>query len=220
MSRDWVRPVARLGVLLVALFLAAEAVARGRGGRGGGGGRPNISRSGPASHGSIRTGGSSYGGSRQSYGGSPGGSRSATGAGRTTAPTERPGRVGDSQTATGRERPSASTERPGDPGDREGQREEGREDRQDYRDGAREDRQDYADDVRGEYQEHEEWYEDRWKRAVGASLTVSAFRSLQCASSTVVVNGVTYYNCGSSWYQRGYSGGNVTYVVVGPPAGY
>ena len=78
--------------------------------------------------------------------------------------------------------------------------EEAREDRQDYRDSAREDRQGYADDVRGEYQEHEEWYEDRWKRAVGASLTVSAFRSLQCASSTVVVNGVSYYNCGSSWF--------------------
>ncbi len=219
MSRDWVRRVARLGVLLIALFLAADVVARGRGGRGGGR-SPNISRGGPASHGSFRTGGGSYGGSRQSYRGGSGGSRPATGAGRTTAPTERSGRVGDSQTATGPGRSSAPTERSGDPGDREGQREEAREDRQDYRDSAREDRQDYADDVRGEYQEHEEWYEDRWKRAVGASLTVSAFRSLQCASSTVVVNGVTYYNCGSSWYQRGYSGGNVTYVVVGPPAGY
>jgi hypothetical protein len=35
-----------------------------------------------------------------------------------------------------------------------------------------------------------------------------------------VVNGVTYYSCGPTWYKRGYSGGSVTYIVVNAPAGY
>ena len=33
----------------------------------------------------------------------------------------------------------------------------------------------------------------------------------------VVVNGVTYYQCGSTWYQPAYQGSQVTYVVVNPP---
>jgi hypothetical protein len=34
------------------------------------------------------------------------------------------------------------------------------------------------------------------------------------------VNGVTYLQCGSSWYSQAYSGSTVTYVGVAPPPGY
>jgi hypothetical protein len=33
----------------------------------------------------------------------------------------------------------------------------------------------------------------------------------------MVVNGVSYQQCGSSWYQPQYVGSQVTYVVVNPP---
>jgi len=35
--------------------------------------------------------------------------------------------------------------------------------------------------------------------------------------TTVVANGVTYQNCGGSYYQPQFSGGNTTYVVVNQP---
>jgi hypothetical protein len=34
---------------------------------------------------------------------------------------------------------------------------------------------------------------------------------------TTVVNGMTYTQCGSTWYQPQYYGNNVQYVVVAPP---
>jgi hypothetical protein len=37
------------------------------------------------------------------------------------------------------------------------------------------------------------------------------------APTPVVVNNVTYYQVGSSWYQPQYQGGQVTYVMVNPP---
>jgi hypothetical protein len=51
-------------------------------------------------------------------------------------------------------------------------------------------------------------------------LTMAAFHGLSCASTRTVVGGVTYYGCGGSWYNQRYVGGQVTYVVVNPPAGY
>ena len=33
----------------------------------------------------------------------------------------------------------------------------------------------------------------------------------------VAVNGVTYQQCGSTWYQPQYAGETVQYVVVAPP---
>jgi hypothetical protein len=38
--------------------------------------------------------------------------------------------------------------------------------------------------------------------------------------TNVVVNGITYSQCGSTWYQPTYSGADVTYVVVNAPPGY
>ena len=44
--------------------------------------------------------------------------------------------------------------------------------------------------------------------------------TLPCTPTVRAVDGVTYYNCGSTWYTQAYSGGGVTYVTVQPPPGY
>ncbi len=48
--------------------------------------------------------------------------------------------------------------------------------------------------------------------AIGATVV-----SLPSACTSVVVNGVTYYNCGGTYYQPAYDGPNLVYVVVQPP---
>jgi hypothetical protein len=59
--------------------------------------------------------------------------------------------------------------------------------------------------------------------AVGAAAGAAAaqpYYSLPCTQATVVVGGTTYYQCGSTWYIRAYSGGKVAYTIVNPPPGY
>jgi hypothetical protein len=75
-------------------------------------------------------------------------------------------------------------------------------------------------DVREERRERHEWYDDRWKRRVGASLTIAAFRALTCRPTTIILNGISYYSCGTGWYQKAYQGTRVVYVIVNPPPGY
>ena len=41
--------------------------------------------------------------------------------------------------------------------------------------------------------------------------------ALPPACSRVVVNGVSYYNCGGTYYQQAYNGPDVVYMVVQPP---
>jgi hypothetical protein len=53
--------------------------------------------------------------------------------------------------------------------------------------------------------------------AVGTAITASAFQSMSCPMTPVIVGGYTYYQCGSTWYQPAYRGSEVTYVVVNPP---
>ena len=105
--------------------------------------------------------------------------------------------------------------------DNRGSRQDNRGDRQDdiqdARKERREDWQDYGDDVRDD---RRDWYNDRYRYRVGVNITYATFRSLSCTSTTVHVNGVTYYRCDNDWYSRAYSGGNVTYIVVKAPAGY
>ena len=88
--------------------------------------------------------------------------------------------------------------------------------RQQYGREVQEDRQEFYED---NYYGNSEWYEDRWRFAVGASITAAAFRSMTCTPTTVIVNGTTYYNCSGTWYNRAYSGGSVTYIVVNAPPG-
>jgi hypothetical protein len=115
-------------------------------------------------------------------------------------------------------------DREGNREERQGERDERSGDRQDNRQDMLEDRQDFRQEV---YNDHEEWhsdnheyYDDAWRYAVGATLTAATFSALTCASRTVVIDGATFYNCGPTWYNRAYSGGSVTYVVVTAPPGY
>jgi hypothetical protein len=52
---------------------------------------------------------------------------------------------------------------------------------------------------------------------VTSAVIGSIVYSLPPACSAVYVNGITYQQCGSTWYQPQFSGGNTTYVVVNAP---
>ena len=49
---------------------------------------------------------------------------------------------------------------------------------------------------------------------VTAAVVGSSVNTLPPAGSVVVVNGFTYPQCGSTWYQPQIAGGSTTYVVV------
>ena len=112
-----------------------------------------------------------------------------------------------------------------------------REDRQDYGERARDDRMDFADDNWDDH--HYGWHNDNDGEVlagvlIGAAIvgtaaaaastpapaTTTYITVLPCPTSAVIVNGVSYYNCSSTWYQRGHAGSQVTYMVGGPPPGY
>ena len=198
MNWKWQSMVAGCAVLVALLFVVAEVEARrgggGRGGGGRGGGGKSFSRSGPASGGSVR--------SHQAQSGQRGGNRSNLSDNR-----------GSMQDNRGSRQDNRSEQR----GNVSDNRNDRLDDRQDHRDNVREDRQDFADDVRDD---RRDWYNDRYRYRVGVSITYATFSSLSCTTSSVNVNGVTYYRCDNDWYSRAYSGGNVTYVVVKAPAGY
>jgi len=52
---------------------------------------------------------------------------------------------------------------------------------------------------------------------VTAAVVGSRVKTLPPNCTTVIANGVTYQQCGSSYYQPHFSGGNTTYVVVNQP---
>lgn len=245
-SRGTLCALSGAAVVLTAFLLAADVMARG-GGRGGGGfsrggggfsrgggsigragglgaGRPtpNISRRGPATGGSF--GGRASARPGGGFGSGPGGALGSGPGGSNPRPTTRP--------ITRPTTPDTAGDRQQGWTDRQGSRQEGRTERQENRQEGRSDRLDdrleNREEARKEYAEYvddhtytyEEYYEDRWRYSVGASLTAVHFHNLSCTTSTVVVGSVTYYHCGSTWYNRAYSGGNVTYIVVNPPPGH
>jgi hypothetical protein len=53
--------------------------------------------------------------------------------------------------------------------------------------------------------------------AVTAAAVGSIVHSLPSSCTVVVSAGVTYQQCGSTWYQPRYAGTQVSYVVVNPP---
>ena len=65
----------------------------------------------------------------------------------------------------------------------------------------------------------------RWNHPVGTAVAIGATAavigsivySLPPSCSTIYVDGVTYRQCGSSWYQPRYVGTGVQYVVVNSP---
>lgn len=163
---------AACAVFAILLFVADEADAR----RGGGRDR-EVSRSGPASSGSI----------------------------------------GDKKSTHQENRSDAQSNRNDNRSDARDDRNDRYDDRRDDRNDRYDDRRDYRDDVRDDRQDY---YDDRQRRRLGATLTRSAFRSLSCKSTKVIVGNVTYYRCGNDWYSRAYQGSSVTYVIVTAPAGY
>lgn len=189
---------------VLALFIADFAEARGRGGGGRGGGGRSFSRSGPASHGGF-SGGARTQPSRQMNRPSQG---QVSGGERATQRQER------ANTRQGNRENSGKSQE-----DRQEWRDQNREDRQEAIKDRQEDRQDFIDDQRDEYwDDYNRYYGYRGGVYVGTTTTY--ITTLPCTTTAVVVNGVTYYNCSSTWYQRGYSGSSVTYVVVKAPPGY
>ncbi|CAM5627463.1 hypothetical protein ACFSUK_34715 [Sphingobium scionense] len=80
---------------------------------------------------------------------------------------------------------------------------------------------------RDHYDHHDRWdddWDDHWHpvaTAAAISLTAAAIgsivRSVPPDCSTVIVNGISYSQCGNTWYQPQYAGSSVQYVVVNPP---
>jgi hypothetical protein len=52
---------------------------------------------------------------------------------------------------------------------------------------------------------------------VTAAVVGSMVNTLPPSCSVVMVGGISYQQCGSTWYQPQFSGGNTTYVVVNAP---
>ena len=50
-----------------------------------------------------------------------------------------------------------------------------------------------------------------------AAVVGSVVNSIPASCSAVTANGLTYQQCGSTWYQPEFSGSSVTYVVVNAP---
>jgi hypothetical protein len=128
---------------------------------------------------------------------------------------------GEAQRRAGHGRPSVSRSGPAATGsirgDRHRQRGSAQRHRQESRRDAQSDRREFRQDV---HKERREYHEDRSRRRRARAITASAFRSLNCARETVIVNGVAYYRCGTTWYNQAYSGGSITYVIVTAPQGY
>ena len=99
----------------------------------------------------------------------------------------------------------------GDFGDRHEQRQDRRDERQDDRQERGDDWQDYVDDDGGYY--YEEVYEEYYDEGV-------VYWELPCQPNVIAMGGVVYYVCGSTWYMRAYSEGEVVYSVVPNPTGH
>jgi hypothetical protein len=54
--------------------------------------------------------------------------------------------------------------------------------------------------------------------AAAAASQPTYVTTLPCTATVVVKGSVTYYQCGTTWYTRGYQSGTVIYIV-GPPPG-
>ena len=93
-------------------------------------------------------------------------------------------------------------------------RQDRRSNRRDNRREVRDNRHDNRKDFRNE---RREWHEDRWRRHRARHITRSAFRSLSCRTTVIVADGITYYSCGGTYYERVYQGGTVVYVIVSAP---
>lgn len=104
-----------------------------------------------------------------------------------------------------------------DSAERREQRQERRDERQDrWADGEhdpaerRETLQDYVDDH----------YDDADDNDYGAYEDPGVYWTLPCTPNSVALGGVIYYVCGSTWYVRAYSEGEIVYTIVPNPTGH
>ena len=210
------RASARMVALLLVVWATADVAARG--GRGGGGfARGGFSRGGVAA-------GGSFGGSRGGGGAQRGGyDRRGPAASGTFA-----GRSSDRH-----EWNQQNVERRQDR--RDERRDERREDWQEHAGERREDWQDYLEDHRderyqapvyyyGDYYPYGDDYADGGEVIVegdtgGQAVEAPPNWTLDCDPVTVILGSTTYYQCGSAWYVRVFSGGEIAYTMVNPPAG-
>ncbi len=109
-----------------------------------------------------------------------------------------------------------------------------REDIQEAIKDRQEDRQDFIDDQLDEhrYDYHWDYHDDDFvagvivggvvvgTAAAVAAGSTTAVTTLPCTAAAVVVDGVTYYHCDTTWYRRSYAGSQVTYIIVNPPPGH
>jgi hypothetical protein len=233
MPRKTIRLLACFGMFLMVSLLAADVGARGRGGGGGGRGGGGFSRGGGGFNrggGGINRGGGSMGARP-----SPNISRRGPASGGTFSRDGNWGseRRGGNQRPTTRpemrDRPEASDRRAVDrPARADRSKDNAKDnsrdnpDREERRDEARErvdERRDKRQDYRNEYHDDRNEFYDDWRHyGVGTSITVVTFDSLSCTTTSTSVGGVTYYDCGGVWYNRVYSGGSVSYIVVNGPS--
>lgn len=214
--------------------LSAEAQRRGGGGRGGGVGRPagglggggGFANRGPAGSGSISPGGLGGGGRVVTQG--PAGSGSISrgpGPGVPGGGGQRP--VGPPQGAPGRPVQPRFAGQPGPPPGGPVRPFPGPAPGPGYRPPPRP----VPRPPVGPPPYWDAWHDAGTAFAVGAGIAAGAavigsfinaasYSALPCTTTTVYVDGVTYYRCGPNWYTRGYRGGEVVYVVVAPPPGY
>jgi hypothetical protein len=198
--------IAIVTVAFFVSFLVADALARGGGGRGGGG----FSRSGPAAGGGFSSHSASAGGARAA-------SIQAQPAQRSAARQDLSGDRSETRQARTETRGDTRTSGQEERTERTEARQEGRSERTEYRADA--------------WDDHDCcWDDDRWGyalagAAVGAAVGYAAatpnyVTALPCAPTVVSVNGASYYQCDSTWYNRTYVSGSLSYVVVDAPPGY
>lgn len=79
------------------------------------------------------------------------------------------------------------------------------------------------DDHHHHHDHWDDWDDDwhPWATAAAVTMTAAVIGSIVASippdCSTVIVNGISYSQCGNTWYQPQYYGSSVQYVVVNPP---
>ncbi len=131
--------------------------------------------------------------------------------------------------------------------DIQNERRERQEKRQEFAKDRQEDRQDFIEDIHDDHHDWDDhWDGDGGEFVAGVIVggvvvgavaaanandqydqpqvvynnTTTYVTTLPCHPKEVKVNGVTYFNCGSDWYQRTYAGSEITFIPVSPPPGY
>jgi hypothetical protein len=170
-------------------------------------GRPQINRSGPASHGSFGRGSDTHRQSQRAR--DPGPDRD-----RERGPDPGPDRFRDRGPDPGpdrfREREAGRQRYPDADRDPDPDR---RPDPDRVRDERRDRRDDYRDDRRDRARRHRAWRH-------GTQLTYVEWTDYDCSNEEVVDGGASLFECDGVWFVRTYYGGEVVYTVTDPPSGY